>query len=102
MSLYEQIRKISLIFFVVIGLSHFITGLLFVNGYYREITGVTNRVLFIPFVLALFSYLYSGVKSEENNNSKLAILILIVGLLVIIGTVALEIFLPDAQNPLRP
>jgi len=92
---------------VVLGLAHFVAGMLYVQGYYLPGSGLANRVLFIPLLLSLFSYLYAGAKYNQMKDREgsgaggtAATLYMIVGIVVILGMIALEFLLPDAQTPL--
>lgn len=99
MELYDYIRKISFIFFVILGLAHFVAGLLYVNGYATQITLTVNRALFIPFVLTGLAYVFSGIKCKFNAKW-LTFLFIGIAVAVFLGLIAIEIFVPDLKTPL--
>jgi len=104
MELYDQIRKISFIFFMLIGLVHFLSGFFAINGYLPQYSGLANRVLFIPFVLAAMTYAFSNIKfylAQYNKDSKASsIAVIAVGGAVFLGLLAIEIFVLDSTTPL--
>lgn len=106
MTLYDQIRKISLIFFFIIGLAHFLAGLFFINGYFAPQSGLVNRVLFIPFVLSAMCYAFSNIKYhllENNKDAKWISYVMIgTGLAVFIGLLVIELLVVDSKIPLTP
>lgn len=106
MELYDQIRKISFIFFAIIGLAHFLAGFFYINGYLLPQSGLANRVLFIPFVLAGMTYVLSNIKfylAQYNKDSKASsIAVIALGSVVFLGLLAIEIFVLDSTTPLSP
>lgn len=104
MELADQIRKISFVFFIIVGLVHFLAGLFFVNGYLSPASGLVNRVSFIPFVLAAMAYGLANLKChllEYGKDSKAwnwAFLSL--GVLVFLILVSIEFFVGDSACPL--
>lgn len=106
MELYDQIRKISFVFFVIVGLAHFLAGLLFVNSYFVPESGLVNRVLFIPFVLATLTYGLSNFKFhllEYGKDSKTWNYVFIgFGVTVFLILLAIELLVVDSPTPLLP
>lgn len=106
MELYDQIRKISFIFFVILGLAHFLAGLAYINGYFVPQSGLANRVLFIPFVLSTLSFALSSLKYnllEYGKNEKwMNYAIVAIGIIVFLGLLAIELFVVDSKTPLLP
>lgn len=104
MELYDHIRKISFVFFLTVGLAHFISGLLFVNGYFAPGSGLVNRILFIPFVLATLTYGISNVKYRLAQYGKDSVWITYasfgLGLVIFIALIALELLVRDSLTPL--
>ena len=70
MEVFDQIRRISFVFFIIVGLAHFVSGLMFVNGYGVPGSGLVNRVLFIPFIIATLSYGLSNLKYNLSEYGK--------------------------------
>lgn len=104
MELIDHLRKISFVFFMGTGLAHFLSGLLFVNGYGVPLTGFANRILFIPFVLATLMYGLSTLKynlSQEGKEVPWHNYVFIgIGALVFLGLLAIELFAVDSATPL--
>lgn len=106
MELYDHIRKISFAFFAVFGMSHFIAGLLFVNGYAPETTSLINRILFIPFVLAAVTYLLGTIRFQLFEYGKTDkgwdYGFLSLGVAVFLVLLAVELLVQDSACPLSP
>lgn len=106
MELFDQIRRISFVFFIIVGISHFLAGFMFINGYAVPVSGLMNRVLFIPFVLATVSYALSNLKYhmlEYGKNSKtLDYTFLTIGILVFLLLLSIELLVVDSPHPLTP
>ena len=106
MELYDQIRRISFVFFFLVGLGHFLAGLFFVNGYFAPESGMVNRVLFIPFVLATLTYAFSNLKyhlAELGKDAKWLNYTLIgSGVAVFLGLLVIELLVVDSVCPLNP
>lgn len=104
MELFDQIRKISFIFFIIVGLVHFLAGFFFVNGYFAPESGLLNRVLFIPFVLATLTYGLSNFKYhllEYGKDSKTWNYIFIgFGAAIFLILLSIELLVVDSPTPL--
>lgn len=106
MELFDQIRRVSFVFFVAVGLAHFISGLMYVNNYSIPLSGLVNRVLFIPFVVAGLAYGLANLKYnllEYGKDSKfLNYAFLIFGILIFLILISIEFFVADSSCPLSP
>lgn len=107
MELYDNIRKISFWFFVGLGIVHFWAGLMFVSNYGVPLSGLINRVTFIPFFVAAYTYFFSQLKHFliENGIDKrwLTNLLLALGVALFVIAVGVEFFAVDDPTPLiRP
>ena len=106
MELFDQIRKMSFIFFIILGLAHFGAGLIYVNGYFIPTSGLINRVLFIPFVLATLTYGMSNIKYhllEYGKDSKvLNYTFITIGIAVFVALLVIELLVVDSPRPLTP
>jgi hypothetical protein len=104
MELYDQMRKISFVFFVVLGIAHFWAGLFFVNGYGLPYSDIVNRVSFIPFVITAGIYVFSHLKCrliEFNKDAKWVNYAAAgLGAAVFIGLLAIELLMVDSSCPL--
>ena len=104
MELIDQLRKVSFFFFVSLGIGHFIAGLLYINGYAVTTSGLVNRILFIPFSVAAFTYGVANLKYRlleyGKNPSWLTIAAASIGIVAFIGLLLVELFVPDSSTPL--
>lgn len=104
MELIDQLRKVSFLFFVSLGIGHFIAGLLYVNGYAPNTSGLVNRILFIPFAIAAFTYGVANLKYRllefGKNPSWFTIASVSIGIVGFIGLLLVELFVPDSPTPL--
>lgn len=107
MELYDNIRKISFWFFTAVGLVHFITGMMYIQQYFVPTTGVINRVTFIPFFVAAYTFFYAHFKCflMENGNDRrwISNLLLSIGVCLFVVIIGIEFFATDDLTPLiRP
>lgn len=106
MELYDQIRKVSFVFFFILGLAHFLAGLLFVNSYALPASGILNRVLFIPFVLSTLTFALSNFRyylaSFGKTSKKWDWSFIAIGIIVFLSLLAVELFITDLPSPLIP
>lgn len=106
METFDHIRKISFVFFIFVGMLHFLSGLFFVNGYAPAASNLINRISFIPFVLVSLSYALSNLKynlMQYGKNSKAwDYAFLTIGLLTFLILVSIELLMQDSPKPLIP
>lgn len=99
MSLLHELKKISLIFFLVLGLIHFLSGMLYANGYSPAVTGPLTRIFFLPFLLSALFYGFTGFRLflEEIGHHKRFwnYLFLGVALIILIGFLSIEFFVKN-------
>lgn len=104
MELFENIRKISFWFFVTMGLIHFLTGLLYVNNYFTVQAGIINRVTFIPFFVATYTYFYAQLKchiiQQGRDRRWISGVLIAIGMAIFIVMLGVEIGLVDDPTPL--
>lgn len=104
MELYDQIRRISFVFFFLVGLAHFLAGFMFMNGYFVPESGIINRVLFIPFVVATITYAFSNLKYHllelEKDAKWLNYTLIGIGVAIFLGLLVIELFVVDSSCPL--
>lgn len=104
MELYDHIRRISFVFFVIVGLAHFISGLLYINGHFAPGSALVNRVLFIPFVLVTLTYAWSNLKyhllSYGKDSKAVTYGTISLGIALFLALISIEFFVADAPCPL--
>lgn len=95
----ENIKKVALIFFLVLGLTHILSGLMFSNGYFTDISLTVNRVLDIPFAMSALLYalasMYGGFK--ENRQKSMNIVMIVFSVLVLLILIYINFLIPDKK-----
>lgn len=102
MQIILNIKKVSLLFFIITGLLHLGSGAFIANGLLLKEMGILNKSMDIPFILSGLLYSFSclrlGLTNPQKEHKKLDISLLIIIILLLILTVALNIFFPDLPN----
>jgi hypothetical protein len=93
----RTLRQVSLVFFLLLGSSHILSGLLASENLFLPISSLVNRVLDIPFVMIGLVYGLSHSRLDSNSPHRKSYLILmtIISLLVLGVLLYINIFLPD-------
>jgi hypothetical protein len=96
----ENLKKVSLIFFLVIGLAHIISGLLISNNQLLSISGPLNRYLDIPFAITglIFGFASLTESFEENKRKTPAIIFGLITFLILVGLLYINILVPDKTS----
>lgn len=97
METIENIKKVALVLFVILGITHIVSGLMFSNGYLKEISFILNRSLDIPFAMTAVIYATSGIylNSSEKSKKPLGIALIIISLLIFILLIYINLLIPD-------
>jgi len=90
-------RKLALGFFILIGGTHILTGLMVSNDYFLPISNVINRVLDIPFAMITYFYACTWMEIHEKNprRNMYFILMAIGAILLFLLFIYINLFLPD-------
>ena len=100
MKTIENIKKVALVFFLIIGITHIISGLMIGNQYFIPTSLIINRVLDIPFALTALVYGFSGILMHHYEKKKLLSRIFIgFTLFIFIILVYINFLLPDKSLP---
>ena len=93
----ENLKKVSLILFIVLGLIHILTGFLMTNNIGVPYTFIANHIMDIPFAMTALIYGLSSIKTGlKDQGSKIVnILFTALALLIFAGLVYINIFVPD-------
>lgn len=93
----RTLRQVSLIFFLLLGSTHIISGLLASENMFLPLSNLINRILDIPFIIVGVVYGLSHTKLETDSAFKKPYLIImtIITLLVLGGLLYINVFLPD-------
>ena len=97
MKTIENIKKVALVLFIGLGITHIVSGLMFSNGYLKEISFILNRSLDIPFAITAVIYAASGIylNSSEKSRKPLGIGLIIISLLIFILLIYINLLIPD-------
>ena len=97
MKTVENIKLVSLAFFIVLGLIHILSGLSYTDGFMLPTTYVTNRVLTIPFALTALVYAFSTIylHLEEKSRPKAKVAFIAITIVSFILLVVLTFIFPD-------
>jgi hypothetical protein len=95
----ENTQKVSLVFFITIGLAHILSGMFVANGFMIREANLVNQALDIPFIVAALVYLYASVKisllKAEKYPPVLDTVFIIGGIIIILGMISLNLLLPN-------
>lgn len=102
MKTIENIKKVSLIFFVITGIAHLGSSILIANSLFLKEAQITNKIMDIPFILTGLLYAFSSLRialtRPEKNHKKLDILLLAIIILVLIGLIITNLVIPDLNQ----
>ncbi len=101
---FDHIRKIAFGFFAGLGLIHFIAGFLYAQHYWPSATFLINRVVFVPFFVAAYTFVltqflytmgdYDRYKSWQLYGG------IAIGAVLFIGLILIEVSNSDRLIPL--
>lgn len=93
----ENIKKVALIFFLVLGLGHIVSGLMFSNNYGTPASLIINRVLDIPFAMSALIYGLSSIYTELTGKSHkiVNIVFIVISLLIFALLLYINLLVPD-------
>jgi hypothetical protein len=91
----ENIKKIALIFFVILGSGHIISALMIGNSYFLPQSAFMNRILTIPFALSSLVYAWTGMQNDSGKNKIIHTIAIIIALLIFLALVFIHFFIPD-------
>lgn len=99
MNTIENIKKISLIFFIASGFLHLSSSMMIANDYMLKTAFIINRTMDIPFIFTGLLYGFSSIRLNFSENKSphkvLDISLLGVVILVIAGVIAINFIFPD-------
>lgn len=101
--LFKNINETSFYFFVILAITHILSGLMYVNEIIPKGSWLINRLLDVPFLIVSLIYFFSLLKlflMKSGNYSRLAdITFAIIGGVLVIFTLFFDILFPN-QLPL--
>lgn len=94
-----NIKKVSLVFFIVTGIIHLGSGALIANQLYLKQALIINKIMDVPFVLTGLVYAFSSLRLGLTDNTKLHksldIALIAVLVIIIIGLIVVNFTFPD-------
>jgi len=96
----NNIKKISLILFLIIGTIHITSGLMFANGYLMPTSMIINRVMDIPFAMTALIYAFMNIYTNINEKYRKISTITMgtITLLIFIILLYINLFIPDKSS----
>jgi len=93
----KTLRQVSLIFFVILGGTHILTGLFSSQSLFLPISNIVNRILDIPFAIiaTIFGLSQVRLNSESPTRKLYFILMIIISLLVLGLLLYINLLIPD-------
>ena len=99
METFKNIKKVSILFFVVIGFLHIGSSLFIANDIYMKEAFIINRTLDIPFIITGLIYGFSSLRislaSQEKSHRILDAVLAIAIILIFLGLIAINLLVPD-------
>ena len=99
MKTIENIKKVSLIFFIITGIAHLGSSILIANDLFIKEATIAHKIMDIPFILTGLLYAFSSLRialtKPEKNHKKLDILLIAIIILVLIGIIIINLLIPD-------
>ncbi len=94
---FKSLRQAALLFFILIGTSHIITGLMASNSLYLPMSNAINRMLDIPFAVIAVVYGISNwrIPSDSKFKKSFLALMIISATCVLLILLYINIFIPD-------
>ena len=101
MKTIENIKKVSLVFFIITGIAHLGSSILIANELYLKEAEITHKIMDIPFILTGLLYAFSSLRialtSPEKDHKKLDISLTVIIVLVLIGVMCINLLVPDLK-----
>lgn len=100
MNTIENIKKIALIFFIVLGMAHIASSLMAANHYFLPFSMFISRILDIPFAMIALVYGLVSLRStiKEKYHKMADVSIVIACFIVFVGLVYISFFISDRAN----
>ncbi len=102
MKTIENIKKVSLILFIITGIAHLGSSILIANSLYLKEAQIINKIMDIPFILTGLLYGFASLRialsKPDKNHKKLDILLLVIIILVLVGVMLINLIIPDVAQ----
>lgn len=97
-----NIKKISLIFFLITGLLHLSSSIFIANGSMLKEMLIINKLMDAPFILTALLYGFSSLRialtKPESSHKSLDLILAGIITIIILGLIAINIFFNDLQR----
>lgn len=98
----QNIKKVALTFFIITGLLHLGSSILIANQLYLKQASILNKTMDIPFAITGLIYglasLRLALTNQEHEHKILDIGMICVIILVLLGLIGINLFLPDLKT----
>lgn len=98
----RNIQKISLVFFIIIGLTHITSNLMISNKLYLEVANLLSRIMDIPFIATGLLYGFSSLRLALANDDKthtiLDTTLISIGSIILLAAIIINIFFKDLSS----
>jgi hypothetical protein len=96
----ENLKKVSLVLFIILGLVHIVSGLMFSSGYLLPLSMITNRVLDIPFAMTglIYAFMTLYLNIDEKSRKLPGFIFIGISLLIFIVLIYINLFIPDKAS----
>lgn len=95
----KNLQKVSLIFFIIVGIAHIGSSLMIANDYFPKQSILVNRTIDIPFIIVALAYGLSSLKLSiaKYHKTSVALDVLFTGIFILIMLAAFYInfLVPD-------
>ena len=99
MKTIENIKKVSLVFFIITGIAHLGSSILIANDLILKQAEIAIKIMDIPFILTGLIYGFSSLRialtKPDKSHKKLDILLIAIIILVLIGVMIINLVIPD-------
>jgi len=98
MNTFLNIKKVSLIFFIAIGIVHLGSSMLLANNVFSQVSYIVNKTMEIPFILTGMIYGLSSLRisffDPENPHKILDIFLISLIIIALIALVVINLAIP--------
>lgn len=96
-----NLKKVSLILFIILGLTHILSGFLMTSSIGLPSTLIINHVLSIPFAMTALIYGLSSIKTglKEGDHKTITTVMITLSLLIFAALIYINLFVPDKLTP---
>lgn len=99
METIKNIKKVSLIFFVITGFLHLGSSVFIANNAALKTAEIINKTMDIPFILTGLLYGFSSLRinlsDPEKNHKTLDIVLISVIIVILLAVIGINIFVVD-------